>query len=167
MKKRYLAPPHGVGGGGLAARAFLEHLILQAAGQYHHAILLGVLGKVALALGPGGLALLGPLGVDARLLLGEVLRNERLRLAVGHLKVVAVYHVVDGCRKVVCFKTLDPHLRQLAPYAQSQGVAQFVHFYLLYVYEFRLMCFLKACKDTIFIRFGYNISRKITIFVHC
>ena len=50
---------HAVGGFRLAAVALLEHLILQTAGQCHHALFLGVVGKVLLTGLLHGLVLLG------------------------------------------------------------------------------------------------------------
>ena len=110
---------HAVGCLGLAARALLYDHILKAAGQHHHAVFLGVVGQVFLAFGLGGLAMLGALGVELLLLLGEVVLHDGLCLAVGHLQVAAGYHVLDCRSEVVYVHVACAHLRQLAPYAQA------------------------------------------------
>ena len=106
----------------LVAVAFTYHLVLQSAGQGHHALFPGVLGEVLLAFGLRLLALFGHGGVGFLFLLTEKFLYDCLRLAVFHLRLCARQHVLYGRGEVVDVQARSPHLHQLASDAETQSV---------------------------------------------
>ena len=105
---------HGVAGFGLTAGAFLDDLILEAAGGDGDAGALGVLFEESLAFAFGGFAAFGGLGLLALLELGEVVLEHLVDLAVAHLGLAALQHVGDGGGIVFNVKALlEAHSYQL------------------------------------------------------
>ena len=110
---------HGVLCRRLLAVAFLQHLILQTAGQRDDAFLLGVLGQILLTGLLVHLALFCTLCIDFLFLLGEVLLHNLLCLTVLHLQFVACNDILDGSGKIVNVQFAGTHLGQLLAYAQT------------------------------------------------
>ena len=95
---------HLVGGFWLLAVALLQYHILQAARQSNHAFLLGILLQVSLAFCLCCLALLGTYGVDALLLLAEIVLHDFLCVLVWHLQFVTADNVLDCHCEIVDVK---------------------------------------------------------------
>ena len=102
---------HLVGGFRSASVAFLYHLILQSAGQCHHAFLLGVLGKICLAFFLCLLELLGCRGALLSLLLLEEILYERLRFGIVYFRLLACENVLYCFCEIVDVQIVRAHLR--------------------------------------------------------
>ena len=80
---------------------FLQYLILQSTRQGNHTVFLGVLGEVFLTSFLMNLALLGTLLVDLFLLSSEIVLYDLLCLPMRYLQVIACYHILDSCSKII------------------------------------------------------------------
>ena len=87
---------YGVAGFRLTAVAFLDDLVLQAAGGGHHVGTFLVLGQESLALALGGFTAFGGFGLLALLEFGKVVLEHLVHLFVTHLGLAALQHVGDG-----------------------------------------------------------------------
>ena len=131
---------HRVLGRRLLAVAFLQYLILQAAGQRHHVGLLGILCQIFLTSLLMGLTLLRTLCLHLLLLTAEVVLYDALGIAVRHLQLVAGYHVLDGGGKIINIQISCTHLGQLLSNTETQCVTQFIHSFsklIMYIFENR------------------------------
>lgn len=124
----FVVAADGVGGFGLAAGAFFDHLVLQAAGGDGDAGLGGVLLQEGFALGAGGAATLGGLGLLALLQLAEEVLQHLLHLGGAHLFRPALHHVADGGGIVVNVQALSQaHTNQLVADVVAKCIAKFIH----------------------------------------
>ena len=124
---------HGVLGAGLLAVAFLQHLILQAAGQGDDAVLLGILGQVFLTCLLMYLALFGALLVDLLFLCSEILLHDTLGLAALYLQLITCQNILDGLREVVNIELGTTHIGQLVTNTDTQCITYFIHFFYIII----------------------------------
>ena len=125
---------HRVLGCRLLTVAFLQHMILQAAGQCDDTILLAILCQILLAsllvLLAGFLALL----VDFLLLGSKILLHNALGITVRNFQLITSNNVLDSLSKIVNIQCGTTHVGQLLTNADSQSVTYFIHYFTLYIY---------------------------------
>ena len=110
---------HRVLGGRLLAIALFQHLVLQATGQRHYTILILILGQELLTSLLMHLTLRLALSLHLLLLLLEVILHNHLSLAVRHLQLLTLDHVLDGLSEVLGTDVLSTHLGKLLSDAQT------------------------------------------------
>ena len=107
-----------------AAVAFGQHLVLEAAASAEHAVALGVLGQEALAVGLGGLALLGGFGLLQLFHFGEEAVEDGVHVAFRHFGLATGKEVAHGHCKIVDIEAcLKSHFEQLTAYVVAQSIA--------------------------------------------
>lgn len=116
---------YAVGGFGFGAITLGDDSVLESAGEYYDAVLLGVFGKELLAFlayGTCGLLLL---------LLHEVV-DELLCFLVGEFAGLALHDAVDGACEIGAAEVLYSHAFEVVADDHAEGVAEFFHNGVLY-----------------------------------
>lgn len=111
---------YAVGGFGFGAITLGDDGVLESAGEYYDAVLLGVFGKELLAFlayGACGLLLL---------LLHEVV-DELLCFLVGEFAGLALHDAVDGACEIGAAEVLYSHAFEVVADDHAEGVAEFFH----------------------------------------
>ena len=110
---------HGVGSLRLLAVALVEHLVLQSAGQSHHAVFLCVVCEIFLTSLFVALEALCCRSTLLLFLLLEKVLYDGLRFSVAHFRLVAGNDVFDCLCEIVDVEVFGAHLCELASDAQT------------------------------------------------
>ena len=113
---------HLVGSLGFAARAFVNHLILQSAGQGHYALLLAVGCQKGFALLTAYGAGLFARFLLAALTLGQTLLHNLLCLLVAQLRLLTCQNITHGGGKVGHFQMFQTQIFQLVADGHAQRI---------------------------------------------